>query len=168
VEFAGYFLDRVKAQRAKRALLRALLQAGILTGIVDGLWAVVLSRFYGRTVEQLWQGVASTVFGPRMFESGADGVALGLAMHFCVAFAWSGVLLLLLKSSERLRHANPLLVGAVFGPLIWTVMSMAVIPLLIRQAPVVTSSWWVQLAGHAVFVGQPMAWSLLRRREAAG
>ena len=143
---------------------RALLQAGVLTGIVDGLWAVSLTLYYGRTVERLWQGVAAVPFGQRMFEIGAAGVAVGLAIHFCVAFAWSAVLLLLLQRSERLRSANPVAVGAVFGPLIWIVMSLAVIPLFTRQATVLTLRWWVQLAGHAVFVGQPMAWTLKSAR----
>jgi hypothetical protein len=139
---------------------RALLQAGFATGVSDGLWAVALTRFYGRPVERLWQGVAAVPFGPRMFEAGAAGVAVGLLLHFFTAFTWSGVLLLLLQRSERLRRANPFLVGAIFGPLIWIAMSLAVIPLFIQQAPVLTWRWWVQLAGHALFVGQPMAWSL--------
>jgi hypothetical protein len=70
------------------------------------------------------------------------------------------VLLLFLRRGEWLRRASPLLVGAIAGPLIWCAMSLAVIPLLTRQPPAVTWRWWLQLAGHALFVGQPMAWSL--------
>jgi hypothetical protein len=144
-------------------MTRTLIRAGILTGIVDGLWAVALTLFYGRSIAKLWQGVASVPFGPGMMNAGATGVALGLTTHFCVAFAWSLVLLLLLPRVERLRRElqlRPLLLGAIYGPLIWVVMSLLLIPLFTRQAPVVTWRWWVQLAGHAVFVGQPLVWSV--------
>ena len=130
-------------------------RAGILTGICDALWATALQLAYGRPVLRVWQGVASVPFGARMLETQA-GVAIGLLLHFCVAFAWSGVLLFLLRHTPPL---HPALVGAVFGPLIWIVMSFAVIPPFTHQLPPVNARWWVQLVGHAVFVGQPMAWS---------
>lgn len=138
-------------------MIRAWVRAGVLTGISDFLWAVALQLVYGRSVARLWQGVASVPFGQRMMELGAAGVAIGIALHFCVAFAWSGLLVL---AADRVRRVHPALVGAVYGPLIWVVMSLAVIPLFTHTATQVTWRWWVQLAGHAVFVGQPMAWSV--------
>jgi hypothetical protein len=108
-------------------------------------------------VLRVWNGVASVPFGARMMDAGAAGVAVGLLLHFCVAFAWSALLLLLVR---RMRPMHPALLGALYGPLIWIVMSLAVIPLFTHTATPITWRWWVQLAGHAVFVGQPMAWSV--------
>ncbi|HUJ28832.1 MAG TPA: hypothetical protein VLW85_22580 [Myxococcales bacterium] len=141
-------------------MLPKLVRAGLFTGLCDAIWAVVLTLAYGRSIARLWQGVASVPFGPRMLEMGAAGVAAGLAVHFCVAFAWSAVLLLLLRQWPRLRQLHPAALGAAFGPLVWIAMSLAIIPIVTRQLPALSWRWWVQLAGHAVFVGQPMAWSL--------
>ena len=75
--------------RPARFDLSRLVRTGLLIGIVDGCWAIVLTLIYGRPVARLWQGIAATVFGERMFDGGAATVALGVAMHFGVAFAWT-------------------------------------------------------------------------------
>jgi len=35
-----------------------------------------------------------------------------------------------------------------------------VIPLLSHRPPAVTFRWWVQLVGHAPFVGAPIVWAV--------
>jgi hypothetical protein len=148
-----------------------LVRAWLLTAVSDGLWACVLSIAYGSTVTRLWQGVASTVLGPAAMEGGAATAALGVLMHFGVALGWSAVFLLLFNRMAVLRRAaegpaGATAVAAVYGPLIWIVMSLAVIPLLTHKPPNVTYRWFIQLAGHAVFVGQPIVHSI-RFRAAA-
>lgn len=39
--------------------MKRLLRAWVTVGIVDGLFACVLTMIYGRLVAQLWQGVAA-------------------------------------------------------------------------------------------------------------
>jgi hypothetical protein len=41
-------------------------------------------------------------------------------------------------------------------------MSAVVIPLLTRRPVVITGRWWIQLLGHVVFVGLPIAWAIGR------
>jgi hypothetical protein len=82
-------------------------------------------------------------------------------MHVGVAFGWSAVFLLLVLSSSWLREilAEPsgvVAVAAVYGPLIWLVMSLAVIPLLTHRPPAFNFRWWVQLVGHVPFVALPI------------
>src|SRR5688572_9074020 len=82
-----------------------LARAGLLIGVIDGLFASVLAvGFYDSTVERLFQGVASTLLGPRAFSGGTPTALLGLLMHFGVAFAWSGVFLLLVMHSPSVRR----------------------------------------------------------------
>ena len=89
---------------SNRALASAWLRAGLLTGVVDGLWAIVLSVvFYGSTFARLWQGVASVPFGRGAVQWGATGTVVGILVHFCVAFGWSAVFLLLLTRSRVVR-----------------------------------------------------------------
>jgi glucan phosphoethanolaminetransferase (alkaline phosphatase superfamily) len=142
-----------------------LVRAGLLCGVIDGLWAVVLTLVYGRTILGLFQGIASTVFGPGMFEGGVPSALLGLAMHFAVAFTWSAVFLALVAGLPWLRRVlaswtGVLAVAAVYGPMIWIVMSAGVIPLLTGQPVAITYRWWIQLAGHIVFVGLPIVASI--------
>jgi hypothetical protein len=143
-------------------------RAGLLTAVVDGLFASVQSLVTGSTVTRLWQGVAATLLGPAAIEGGLRTAAVGLLMHVGVAFGWSAILLALLDRSAALRRVldapfGPLRVAVVYGPCIWLVMSLVVIPALVRRPPAITPRWWVQLVGHVLFVALPMAWALRAR-----
>jgi hypothetical protein len=150
--------------------LARLVRAGLLTGIIDGLFSSILSvAFYGSTVARLFQGVASTLLGPEALEGGTRTAGIGLLMHFGVAFGWSAVFLLLVIRSASLRRflAGPngvVKAAAVYGPFIWLVMSLAVIPLLLERPPSFTVRWWIQLVGHFPFVGLPIVASIAARR----
>ena len=139
-----------------------LLRAGIATALSDGLFSSVLVvAFYGSTFSRLWQGVASTLIGPAAFTGGARTVALGLAMHVGVAFGWSAVFIFVVLRSARIQAilASPygvIKVAAAYGPVIWLVMSLAVIPILLHRSPALTIRWFVQLVGHVPFVGVPL------------
>jgi len=140
-----------------------LLRAGLVTGVTDGLFSSVLvTLFYGSTFSRLWQGVASTVVGAGAIGGGAQMTALGLLMHLGVAFGWSAVFLLLYERAGRLRAATRSLAGVatiavVYGPIVWMIMSLVVIPLLVHRPPTITIRWWVQLVGHVPFVAIPIA-----------
>ena len=149
-----------------RDLAPALLRAWLVTGVVDGLFSSALSVFaYGSTVSRLFQGVAAVPLGPAAFDGGAQTVALGLVMHFGVAFGWSAVFLLLVTRSAWIRGVlrstrGVITTAAVYGPFIWMVMSLAVIPLFTHRPPAITFRWWVQFFGHFPFVGVPIVASV--------
>lgn len=151
-----------------RSPLSRLVLAGLLTGLSDGLFACVLfAGFYGITITRLWQGVASVPMGPAALEGGTRTALIGVAMHFGVAFAWSAVFLLLFQSSAWLRRqtrsrGGVLKVAAVYGPLVWVMMSIVVIPLLTGRPPTIAYRWWIQLIGHFPFVGLPLVASIAR------
>jgi hypothetical protein len=139
--------------------------AGVLTGVTDGLFSSILSvAFYHSTVQRLFQGVASTLLGAGAF-GGNLTFAIGVLMHFGVAFGWSVVFLLIVK---RVRLIYNLLnspygvvkVASLYGPFIWMVMSLAVIPILLQRPPAINIRWLVQLIGHIPFVGIPVVWSI--------
>jgi hypothetical protein len=151
-----------------RDSLSRVARAGVLTAVTDGLFSSVLSvAFYHSTVQRLFQGVASTLLGPEAFNGGAPTFAIGVLMHFGVALGWSVVFLLIVK---RARWIHRLLdspygvvnVASLYGPIIWMVMSLAVIPLLLHRPPAINNRWLVQLIGHIPFVGIPIVWSIGR------
>ena len=154
-----------------RSASSRLLRAGLLTGIVDGLFSSVLSvAFYQSTVQRLFQGVASTLLGKSALDGGTPTAVIGVLMHFGVAFGWSAVFLVLVTRSRRVRSVldsryGVIKVAAAYGPFIWLVMSLAVIPLLLHRPPTITIRWWVQLIGHFPFVGLPIVASIASRRD---
>jgi hypothetical protein len=144
-----------------------LIRAGLFTGVSDAIWAMVLQVFiYHRgSAASVWRGVASVLVGKDALTGGVPATLLGLVMHFSVAFAWSAVFLLLVTRSHWLRAVldspyGVLKVAAVYGPFIWIVMSCVVIPLLVHRMPTITINWWIQLAGHMLFVGLPLVSSI--------
>jgi hypothetical protein len=142
--------------------LSRLVRAGLVTGVTDGLFSSVLSAFfYGSTVTRLFQGVASVLLGAAALDGGARTAAIGLLMHFGVAFGWSAVFLVLYQSSSWIRglagsSAGVLAIAAVYGPLIWIVMSMAIVPMFTHRPPTINVRWWVQFVGHIPFVALPI------------
>jgi len=145
-----------------------LLRAWLLTAVSDGLFASFLSAVvYGSTVTRLWQSVASVLLGPAALEGGTRTALIGVLMHFGVALTWTAVFLFLVMRSAKVREilASPwgvLKVAAVYGPFIWLVMSLVVIPLFTGRPPNITVRWWVQLIGHILFVATPMLWAISR------
>jgi hypothetical protein len=142
-----------------------LVRAGLLTAAIDGAFASAQTFFFGSTVTRLWQGVASVLLGPEAIGSGRRAVAIGLAMHVGVAFAWSTVFFVLLHAAPPLRRAvstsrGIIAVASIFGPLIWMTMSLAVIPTLTGRPPSITSRWWLQFFGHIPFVALPIVATL--------
>lgn len=153
---------------ANRDALVRLVRAGLLTGLSDGLFASVLSVFvFHSTVQRVWQGVASTLLGREALDGGTGTVLVGLLMHFGVAFGWSVVFLTLVLRWPWVKRVlasryGVIKVAAMYGPFIWLVMSLVVIPLLVHRPPVISSRWWIQFVGHFPFVGIPIVASLGR------
>jgi hypothetical protein len=75
---------------------------------------------------------------------------LVLGVHFGVAFVWSGVYLLAYRRIGALRRVildagGVALVSALYGPMIWTLMSRVFIPWTTGSpAPPVTARWGIQ------------------------
>jgi hypothetical protein len=151
-----------------RLTLRVLVHAWLLTALSDGIYASALTVFvYKSTFSRLWQGVASVLLGPSALDGGARTVLVGLLMHLAVALAWTTVFLALALSSPWLRRViatrgGVFAVAAVYGPFIWMVMSLVVIPRLTGRPPTIAPRWWGQLVGHMVFVALPMVSTIAR------
>lgn len=147
-----------------------LVRAGLLTAVTDGLFSSVLSVvFYHSTVQRLFQGVASTLLGPDAMNGGWSTALVGVLMHVGVAFGWSAVFLFVVMRSRWIRETRDssygvVKVAALYGPFIWLVMSLVVIPTLVHRPPTIGIRWLVQLIGHFPFVGFPIVASSVRGR----
>jgi hypothetical protein len=160
--------------RPPTAILVRLVRAGVLTGVIDGLFSSILNvAAYGSTASRLFQGVAAVLLGSEALNGGTPTVALGVLMHFGVAFAWSAVFVFLVLRWAWVRGllASPYgvaKVASLYGPFIWLVMSLGVIPMFVHRSPTIGTRWWIQLLGHIPFVGVPIVASSGRGSRAAG
>jgi hypothetical protein len=151
-----------------KSFARAVLPVWGVTAAWDFLCATALSVFaYHTTAAHLWQGVASTVLGPTAIDGGAKPVVVGILLHLAVAFTWSALFVAAVRMSPRLRRiiASPsgaLGVAAVYGPIIWLVMSIVVIPLATGRPPRFGFRWWVQILAHVPFVTIPLVFTARR------
>ena len=158
----------------RRDTVATLARAGLLTALTDGAFSSVLSVvFYHSTVTRLFQGVAATVLGADAFAGGARAAVIGVLMHVGVAFGWSAVFLFLVAPLAWVRallesRSGVLKIAALFGPMVWVIMSLAVIPLLVHRPPVFSVRWWVQFIGHVFFVGLPIVGTVRRGTRASG
>jgi hypothetical protein len=150
------------------SVLSRVITAWLFTAVSDWLFSSVLTVFiYKRTFASLWQGVASTLLGPSASQRGTTATVIGILMHFGVALGWTTVFFLLLGRLKWLRDLvrsrfGVLKAASIYGPFIWLVMSLAVIPLLLHRPPSITVRWWVQFFGHIPFVALPMIATLAR------
>ena len=153
---------------SRQRVASAVLVTWLVTAAWDFVCASALSVFaYHATFGRFWQGVASTALGPRALEMGASGVAAGVGLHLFVAFIWSTLFVLALARSGKLRgiverRGGAILVACVYGPVIWLVMSLAVIPLATGRPPTFAFRWWVQVFAHVPFVTLPLVFTARR------
>lgn len=140
-----------------------VLASTLAVALLDGLFAIFLYVVRGTTtIERLFQGIASALIGPAAYRGGATTFALGVALHLTVALAWSVIFLLALRGSRLVPRMLEWRFGALdvalwFGPLVYVVMSMALIPLFTHRVPPITLNWVIVLLGHIPFVGLPIA-----------
>ncbi len=148
-----------------RADVERILKAGTLVGVLDLVFAVVLYVFALKvlTSVQVLQSIAGGLLGKATYRGGPATAALGAVLHFAIAYTWTTAYLVAYRRWSGLRrvvepHSGAVLVGLAFGILVWLVMSLVVLPLSRSVAPPVLSlRFAVQLVGHAVFVGLPIA-----------
>lgn len=108
---------------------RFFLLGGALAGAFDISYAIIFSALRsGVAPVRILQSVASGVLGRASYTGGLATAALGLALHFLIAFLWAGLYFLASRRLPVLTR-RPVLCGAVFGVLIYAVMNLVVLPL---------------------------------------
>lgn len=150
---------------AKLHLPPAVLWGGIIGGTLDITAAFIdVGVNYGKDPVWLLQNVAGAVLGPASYDGGLPTAALGLLLHFTVAFSATTIFYLLARRfPSLLRHA--VVSGLVYGAVVFLVMYRVVIPLTIQLkslylATAFNHAWpklrWSQLLVHLACVGLPI------------
>ena len=152
----------------RSAFARAVVPVGVVTAVWDAVCATALGVFaYGSAAAAVWQGVAATALGASVPSGGTARLAAGLAVHTAVAFTWAAIFVAAALFWPALRRAlrpagGALAVAVAYGPLIWLVMSLLVIPLATGRPPRFGFRWWVQVGAHIPFVSLPLVFTARR------
>ena len=147
----------------RSARTRAMVAGGLIAGVLDAANALVAYNLaFGMKPVAIYQFVASGLLGPAAFAGGLASGALGLAIHFLIAFTAAALFVLASERLVQLRR-DPVGWGLLYGVVVFAVMSFVVIPL--SRIPPSTPSVALLLdsvIAHALLVGLPI--SLAARR----
>lgn len=155
--------------RPDRSAGRAILLGGLICGVLDITSAVIISIANGGSPVRMLQGIAGALLGPVTFEKGFATAALGLFVHFCVAFTATAVFYWLSRRIPAMVEW-PVASGIVWGVIWLLVMYRGVIPLsqivrtlyLTDVKRTLPALWPLPLLVHTTCVGLPIALSVRR------
>lgn len=149
---------------------RAIFWGWILCGVLDITSAIIISLANNFSPIRMLQGIAGAVLGPRTFDYGFATAAMGLAMHFGVAFA-ATVLFYWLSRRIPAMVDYAVVAGILYGVFWLLVMYRGVIPLMAALRPLYLSNapkrplpslWPLPLLVHMTCVGLPIALAVRR------
>lgn len=155
-------MQRVNMRAATSGALsigRGILMGTIIVGVLDALDAVVVFGLRsGSTPARIFRGIAAGVLGPTARTGGAGTAALGVALHFTVAF---GIVTTYVAATRLVPALNrrPWLFGPLYGVVAFLVMNFVVVPLSAIGAPPRFDAFGVAngLLIHMIGVGLPTA-----------
>lgn len=133
-----------------------LLYGGLLVGVLDGLDAVIFFGLSGVSPVRIFQHVASGLLGRASFSGGVATVALGVVLHFLIAF-----IITIIYYAASLRFPvliqRAILCGTLYGVAVYLVMNYVVIPLSAAQSTTFSTGAFLNgVIGHALLVGLPI------------
>jgi len=142
----------------QRTVTWALLAGGTAAGALDILFAISFAAYNGMDPVHLLQTVASGALGKAAFSGGVATAALGLALHFTLAYLWAAIFLVATWRAPVLVR-RPLLSGMVFGVVVFLTMRLVVLPLSAFPFPVTFKPLGstLDLMSHMFLFGFPIA-----------
>jgi hypothetical protein len=146
------------AERSKA--LPAILWGGLIAGILD----ITTALIRWRPPMRLLQFIASGLLGPQAFQGGWGTAALGMALHFFIAFSAAAIYY---AASRRLVFLRQRAVtwGLFYGIAVYMFMTWVVVPLSAvhrSNAPFSGVSFLLSLLTHMFCVGLPIALAVRR------
>ena len=149
--------DSALGPSGKRSALLAIAVGGLVAGTIDLLHACIL---FGWDIPL---AIAGGLLGPQAFHGGTGTYALGVFLHFFIAFSAAGVYYAASRKLAFLREF-PLVCGLFFGAAVEDVMRFIVLPLseLHAKGPYDLRDLIQGLLVHMVLIGLPISFSVRR------
>ena len=119
---------------SSRSVLRGILVGGLVAGILDITDALVFHGLRGVAPVRILQAIASGLLGRDAFAGGAATAALGLGLHFVIAFGVVSVYFLASRWLPVLAE-KPFLFGPLYGIGVHLAMHYVIVPMsLVNRA----------------------------------
>jgi uncharacterized membrane protein YagU involved in acid resistance len=135
--------------------MKRILLATLVVGALDITEVIVFYGLNGVAPTRILQSVATGVLGKAAFEGGISTALLGLALHYFIAFVVVCVYFFASTRIAALRE-SPILMGTIYGLLVYLVMNFVVLPLSASGPPRFTTAAVLnQLFAHVFCVGIP-------------
>lgn len=138
----------------------AIVVGGLIVGILDLAYAIVV--YTPKHPILVPQTIASGVLGAKSYRDGMQSAALGVFLHFVIAFGAAAAYYL---ASRKLPFlvSRPVLWGIVYGGWVYIFMHVVVLPLSAvahSHAPIIYKL--TEFVEHWFFVGLPISLSVRR------
>ena len=130
--------------------------AGSICGVLDISCTLTLSLLNGIKPLRLLQAVASGALGPKSFTGGRGTAALGLGIHFFIAFVASAVYYMASRISSVLNE-HAVACGLLYGIAVHLFMTFVVLPLSVPKRPFSMKQFATQWVVHMFCVGLPIS-----------
>lgn len=133
-----------------KKLLPAILLTGLIAGTADIILAFISSYVQNNvTPDRVLRFVASGAFGRDGFTGGSNMIFMGLLFHFIIATAFAAILFFLFPKL-KLASANWVVLGIIYGVLVWAIMNLLVLPL--TNAPQIPLKLQNSLIGIGILI----------------
>lgn len=159
--------DRPNAN-SSAALVRGICLGGTAAGILDISAAILSSIPRNVGPMRVIQSVASGLLGQPAFEGGFPTAALGLGLHFLIAFLFAAFFNLVLLQIGRLGEELArkwYLTGPIYGAFVYLMMYLVIVPN--SRAPFkfkfTAYTITLNLAIHVFCIGIPIAFFARRK-----
>ncbi len=108
--------------------ITAILWITLVAGTLDISENIIFNAFRHVTPYMIFQYIASGLVGMKSFDAGIASVALGVAIHYAIALAWTVIFFVASRRLEILVR-RPVICGLVYGGVVYMIMNFVVLPL---------------------------------------
>ena len=153
------------AASGTRAILTAWLIAGTLDICGATIWSYIARIAKGISNPNpldVLNYVGKTALGKElststMFENGALMCAIGLIVHYLIAFTWT-LIFFWAWPKFKLLQGDKVVVGLCYGVLVWAVMTLAIVPLRVMSwGPFITKNLFIGCGIIMLCIGLPIS-----------
>ena len=141
-----------------RTALGWVLFGGCVAGALDFAFATGFWALHGIAPQRVWQSVAAGLLGKSSFDGGTATALFGVALHYLIAMTMALGYALPARRLVAMR-LHPWRCGALYGLLLYAVMTYVVVPLSAAPAGGAGNGLWIacSVLTHVVLVGWPCA-----------
>jgi hypothetical protein len=151
-------ISEQEAAIEKSRAWRAILFAGLLAGTLDLTSAFIVTAFRSGSHARMLQSIASGLLGASSFTGGAQTAALGVMLHFVIAFIWTTIFY---AASRRIKFltAQPVVSGVLYGIMVYILMYYVIVSLSAApfQMPHTLEATARDVFIHIICIGLPIA-----------